>query len=125
MALPITTLLSSTTVPAYEDSETVLITRAVQTGLNLATTTIYSGPGDFQADTGNEIYDPAGAVQTVDAVLVIDPLPNGSLPIVLAEDTVTVAGFTYSVVLVEPWNYPPAHLELRLKKGPQAYEGPK
>ena len=127
MSLPLSlaTLLSSKTIPFDEDTETATITHAAQSGLNITTTIVYQGPADFQAATAGEFFDPSGAIQTVDAVLVIDAPVGGSLPTISAEDIVTVAGVGYSIILVEYWAYPPAHLELRLKKGPQAYEGPK
>jgi hypothetical protein len=123
--LPLSTLLSSNVIPFDEDTETCVITSAAQSGLNLTTTVVYSGPCDFQAATAGEFYDPSGAIQTVDAVVVIDTPVGGTPPVISAEMTVTIAGVGYSIILVENWAYPPAHIELRLKKGPQAYQGPK
>lgn len=116
--------LTSNGIPWLEESDTVAITRRAQSGESFATSTIYSGAGNFDSSGGQLFYDPMGAVDKADALLIIDPV-SGVLPAVLIDDIVTIVGVVgeYVVVLVDPKNFPPAHLEVHLKRGPIAYQG--
>ena len=118
-------------VPFIEDTETITVTRyAPGTTDRMArvATQIYAGSADVQIGTGDTYIDAGGAVAQVEAVCIIDPLPDGTLPDVRIDDAVAVTRAngtpdTYTVVVVDPNTFPPAHLELRLKKGVK-YAGP-
>lgn len=124
-------IFQTKTNPSAEDTETVTVISRAPNGFNFANTTIYSGPGDFQPANGSTFTDPGGVVQVADAFVVIDPDPvTGALPVVEIVDDgpriiVQVNGLEYDVFLATPWTFPPAHLELTLKRGPQAYRGHK
>jgi len=108
-------------------TETILITRP---GLSAGfppvatTTTIYSGPGDFQDSSQSLALNPSGAVDSAFSSIVIDPdVLNGALPSVLPDDKVSVGGVAYGVVVsATPWNAVPKHLEINVKRGPLSYE---
>jgi hypothetical protein len=117
------------TNPGAEDTEPVTIISRASNGFNFTNTTLYSGPCDFQPANGSTFTDPGGVVQIADAFLVIDPDPvSGALPAVQIVDdgpriVAQVNGLEYDVLLATPWTFPPAHLELTLKRGPQTYRG--
>lgn len=119
--------LTSNGIPWLEEDDEVTIIRRTQSGETFTNSTIYSGAGNFDATGGQIFYDPLGAVDKADAILVLDPLSSGTLPAVLVDDIVTIAGTAgaYVVVLVDRKNFPPAHLELHLKRGPIDYLGAK
>jgi hypothetical protein len=75
---------------------------------------------DVQTPDGKiAYYDPSGAVQKVDALVSIDYV--GAIPDIRLDDIAVVdGGDSFNVVHVESWTFPPAHLELRLQRGPIA-----
>jgi hypothetical protein len=114
---------------AFTDTETaVIVQRTLRTdGSNqFDDVPLYSGSADFQPQNGVTFTDPKGVVQIVDALLLIDPAANGSLPSVAISDggpryVAIVSGTRYDVVFANVWNASPKHLELTLKRGPQQY----
>lgn len=111
--------LTTTSLPFLEDSESVTITRYVQSGsdgLSRTATVIYSGSGDIQINTGDTYVDPGGITANADGVLVLDPI-GGVLPTVKLGDIVTVNGIAYTVVLVQSWAFGIPHLEVMVRLG--------
>ncbi len=109
-----------------EESDTATITRRNETGETFAVSTIYSGAANFDPSGGSIFYDPSGTVDKADAVLIVDPV-NGVLPAININDIVVITGVAgqYNVAMVQPWTFPPIHLELQLKRGPIQYSGAK
>ena len=118
------------------DTDTVTISRTTQVvsgagaTITPTTVTVWSGLADFQPRSGETYYAPGSdVVQTADAMVLIDPASDGTLPNPLVGDTVTVttvAGKTtvvqvFDLVLVAVWTASPVHLELHLKQGGQDY----
>lgn len=119
--------LTTKSVTFYEDSEAVTIQRYVlggADGLSRTATTIYTGPGDFQLNTGDTYTDAGGIVASADGVLVIDKAGLTALPVVDLGDVVTVNGTSYTVVLVQTWTFSIPHLELFVRIGTR-YQAPR
>jgi hypothetical protein len=115
-------------------SDTVTITRQSKVGPPFTTETIYGpGAGDLQETNGSMYYSPDGAIEQVDAVLVLSfPKPfildesneddtdqNDVVPQVQAGDTVTRASDqrTYTVVTTALRIWQLYHLEIKLQRG--------
>lgn len=101
------------------DVDAVTITRNPG-GVNPPVTTVWTGTADLQEDTGQMYYDPEGAVEEIDATLIIDTTP---LPSVLVGDIVAAPdGRTFAVVAVINSTYALLFIKLLLKRGPIRYE---
>jgi hypothetical protein len=114
-------------IPDYFETEaSVTIVRRAESatdGKTITQTTIW-GPAsaDLQFETGDTYIDPAGAVVKLDAMLFLYPV-SGSLPSVAIDDIVQYGSQEMRVVFLQPWNFPPAHLEVGLRRGPQLFDG--
>lgn len=115
-------LNSNTTSAAFSgfDTETVTITRQSKGASpgQFTTTTIYSGSGDLQQNTGSTYMGVNGTVITADADLTLEPV-SGILPAVQPGDLVAYNGLTYTVGQVASWTYPIKHVSAFLKLGTQ------
>lgn len=107
-------------------SDTVTITRSVPpaTGRTFTTETIYTGAGDLQEGGGSTYFNPGGAVEVADAVLIISASTAGALPAVQVGDIATRAsdGKEFEVVSTSSRTWQLYHLELKLKRGPQRFD---
>jgi hypothetical protein len=102
--------VDSVTVIRYADTNVVGV-------ISTTDTTIWSGLADFQEGSGEVYYNPSGAVEEIDATLIIDTQP---LPAVLVGDVVTGNSRTYSVIAVTTSTFALSFLRLMLKRGPIA-----
>jgi hypothetical protein len=125
-------LTTKTNAVWLEDSETIsVVRRGAPNASGVPTqTTIYQGAGDLQFNSGQTYLDPLGAMGVVDAICLIDPASDGTLPQCLVNDVVqwTDSSGTnqeFTVIAVQPYAFVPAHLELLLKRGRIQYAGPK
>jgi hypothetical protein len=101
------------------DVDTVTITRrteAIVSGnVQTTTSTIYSGVADFQEGAGQIVYDPQGAVESIDAVCIID---TPSPPSFQVDDIVAAPdGRTFSVHAVINSTYALTFVKLLLRRG--------
>ncbi|MDB5069624.1 MAG: hypothetical protein JWM87_735 [Candidatus Eremiobacteraeota bacterium] len=110
-----------------EDTETAtIISETTHADGSTTASSVYSGAVDFQPKTGSTVTDPSGINQTVDALLLINPAADGTLPSIAISDggptfVATVAGLRYDVIFAAHWNAPPTHLALHLKRGKQRF----
>lgn len=102
------------------DLDTLVITRDADSGTVgiLDETVVFDGPVDFDPSGGSTYTNPAGLVDTADAVALVTPDASGTLPTVRLTDRATIAGDDYNIVSVTERKFTPRHLEIQLKRGP-------
>jgi hypothetical protein len=109
------------------DTDTVSITsETTHADGTTSALAIYNGLADFQPRTGSTITDPAGQLQMVDALLLIDPDASNALPAIQIVDggptfVATVNGMRYDVIFAVTRQMAPRHMTLHLKRGPQRF----
>jgi hypothetical protein len=118
-------LTTNAQIPQVFDIDEVTITRyspnVVAGVAEGETTTIWTGAADLQEDSGDIFYNIQGAVEEIDAVLIIDlQAAGGTLPAVDVDDIVTNAadGKVFAVVAVTKQTFIYPYLELALRRGP-------
>lgn len=111
-------LKTNAQIPSVFNIDPVTITRQPG-GPNPSVTTIWTGTADLQETRGDIFYDPAGAVEEIDATLIIDENAAPSLPSVEVDDIVASAdGRTWRVAYVGVMTFVYPYLRLLLKRGP-------
>lgn len=103
------------------DIDQVTITRRAGSVGSISVTSVYSGVADLQELAASTVYNPSGAVEDADAILIIDIAP---LPTVNVGDVVTRAsdGKVWIVKGVGMFPFALPHLQCELKRGPLGYQ---
>jgi hypothetical protein len=101
-------------------SDAIAIQRRTNTtGREFTIATIYSGAADLQEGGGSTYFNPGGAVEVADALLIVSADAASDLPAVQVGDVVTRTsdGKTFTVASVSSRTWQLIHLELQLKRG--------